>query len=190
MQIYNNQQQAELLRLALNGDNNAINTLISQFRPVVEIIASKYSHSMLENDDIIQEGMIGLIAAFNSYDESKGAALKTYAARCIENSIQSALRKFNRKKDVPQDNFVPYEEKYLGDYQGVLSAEDAFLANDSVQHLNSLIYEKLSVFENEVIKLYIVGESYSEIASKLGKTPKAIDNALQRIRKKLKNFIF
>jgi RNA polymerase sporulation-specific sigma factor len=144
----------------------------------------KYINSPLEKDDLIQEGMIGLLAAIKSYSNEKGAKFVTYANRCINNSIQTALRKISRMKDIPQNNIVTLEEDFFDNQVG-LSAEDEYLAKESVCNLTDMLYEGLSSFENEVLRLHIVGCSYNEIAKKLGKNPKAIDNALQRIRKKL-----
>ena len=90
-----------ILSSAQSGDNKQTEALIRQYRNVVEAIAVKYINSPLEYDDIIQEGMIGLLAAIKTFNNSKGAQFKTYAQTCINNSIQTALRKFNRKKDIP-----------------------------------------------------------------------------------------
>ena len=89
-----------ILSSAQSGDNKQTEALIRQYRNVVEAIAAKYINSPLEYDDIIQEGMIGLLAAIKTFNNSKGAQFKTYAQTCINNSIQTALRKFNRKKDI------------------------------------------------------------------------------------------
>ena len=107
-----------------------------------------------------------------------------YAGHCINNSIQSALKKVSRLKDIPQSNIVSLEEDYINDVVH-LSAEDEYLAKESVSTLSTVLYEELSSFENEVLRLHIVGCSYNEIAFRLSKTPKAIDNALQRVRRKL-----
>lgn len=173
-----------LVIAAQNGSGDAINQIIHTLRPTVEMIAMKYISSQLEKDDLVQEGMIGLLAAIKSYRQNKGASFKTFACVCIENSIQTALRKFSRVKDVPKDSVVPYDD-YLDTLGSAVSAEDDFLASESVTLLTEALAHKLSPFENEVLRLHIVGCSYSEIAKRLGKTPKAVDNALQRIRKKL-----
>lgn len=169
---------------AQSGSSSTVNKIIQNMRPTVEMIAMKYISSQLEKDDLVQEGMIGLLAAIRSYRTGKGASFKTFACICIENSIQTALRKFNRIKDVPQDSMVSYED-YLKTLGSADSAEDDFLASESVRLLTEELELVLSGFEYEVLRLHIVGCSYSEIAKRLGKTSKAVDNALQRIRKKL-----
>lgn len=169
--------------------SGALEELIEKYRPSVEAVAMKYINSLLEKDDLIQEGMIGLLAAINSYKSDKGAKFATYALRCINNSVRTAIRKTSRLKDIPQNNIVALEEDYFENQTG-LSAEDEYLAKESVSSLTEFIYEELSSFENEVLRLYMTGCSYNEIAEKLDKNPKAIDNAMQRIRKKLENAKF
>jgi len=184
--VYNDNQ---LLYEAKNGNDDALNTIIEAYRSNVEAIAMKYIASPLEKDDLVQEGMIGLLAAVKSYNPEKGAKFATYASICINNSVQTALKKFSRLKAIPQENLVALEEDIL-DSTFVISAEDEYLAKESVSTLTEILYEGLSKFENEVLRLHIMGCSYSEIAEKLGKNPKAIDNAIQRIRKKLNGVAF
>ena len=182
-------EEAELLRLIKEGNSDAYNELIIKYRSTVEAIAMKYIASPLEKDDLVQEGMIGLLAAIRSYNSNKGTKFSTYASRCIDNSIKSALNKLSRLKDIPQKNLIALEED-IYDSQFGLSAEDEYLAKESVLALKDILYEGLSRFENEVLGLYIMGCSYNEIADKLGKNTKAIDNAIQRIRKKLTGVAF
>ena len=179
----------ELVAEIKSNKSGSIEELISRYRPTVAAIASKYKNSPLETEDLIQEGLIGLLAAINSYSSEKGAKFATYATRCINNSVQTALRKFSRLKDIPPSSIMPLEEDFFDNYPA-LSAEDEFLAKESVSSLTDFLYEGLSRFENEVLRLYIQGHSYTEIAEKLSKKPKAIDNAIQRIRKKLEGVTF
>ncbi len=189
MSDYSLKTDNELLSEIKTNDKEAMLVLIERYRSTVEAIAMKYIDSPLEKDDLVQEGMIGLLAAINSYKSDKGAKFVTYASRCINNSVQTALRKFSRMKDIPQSNLVTLEEDYFDNQVG-LSAEDEYLAKESVFTLTEVLYEGLSRFENEVLRLHIVGCSYVEIAERLGKNPKAIDNAIQRIRKKLDGVTF
>lgn len=174
-----------LLSNVQSGDSKNTEALISEYRSVVEAIASKYTNSPLEYEDIIQEGMIGLLASIKTFDESKDAKFKTYAQTCINNSIQTALRKFNRQKDIPQGAVIEYAEEEIPEENGSISAEDYYIAGESVSMLANILKENLSEYENEVLRLHIVGCNYNEIAKRLNKTPKSVDNALQRIKKKL-----
>ena len=178
-----------LLRKAKEGNSDATVKLIIRYKSDVEAIAMKYISSPLEKDDLFQEGVIGLLAAIKSFNSEKGTQFKTYASRCINNSIKSALKKLSRMKDIPAANLVALEEDIF-ENEFSLSAEDEYLAKESVNTLSEILYEELSSFENEVLRLYIVGCSYNEIADKLGKNTKAIDNAIQRIRKKLSGVTF
>ena len=189
MSAVSNKSDIELLNDINNDVSGAIEELIGRYRPAVEAIATKYINSPLEKDDLIQEGLIGLLAAINSYKSDKGTKFSTYASICINNSVQTALSKFSRLKDIPPSSIMPLEEDFFDNYPAI-SAEDEYLANESVSSLTDFLYEGLSRFENEVLRLYILGFSYSEIAEKLDKKPKAIDNAIQRIRKKLEGVTF
>lgn len=174
-----------ILSYAKSGNEVQIVAVIQKYRPFVEQIASRYRDSPIEFEDLVQEGMIGLLAAIKSYDSDKGASFKTYARICIDNAMQSALRKFTRRKDIPLSNMIPYQEEEIPAASGFVSAEEAFIAKESVSMLTKVLQQKLSSFENEVLRLHIIGCSYNEIAKRLCKTPKAIDNALQRVRRKI-----
>lgn len=176
-----------ILSNAQSGDNAHVAVAVQRYRHLVEMNAAKYKSSPMESEDLIQEGTIGLLAAIKSYDSSKGASFKTYALICIDNAMQSALRKYRRLKDIPVQNVVEFLEEEIPASSGYDSAEDIYIAQESVSLLTKVLQQNLSDFENEVLRLYIVGCSYNEIAKRLSKTPKAIDNALQRVRRKLSN---
>ncbi len=190
MPEFNIKTDDTVLSGAQSGSNTNMEIVIEQYRQTVEVIASKYKDSPMEREDLIQEGMIGLLAAIKSYRNDKGASFRTYAKICIDNSIQSSLRKFKRQKDIPIQNVIEYQEEELPVENGYSSAEDIVIAQESVSLLTKVLQENLSDFENEVLRLHIVGCSYNEIAARLCKTPKAVDNALQRVRKKLSGVSF
>ena len=183
MDKFNNMNETEILNLAKDGDNEAISFIIQKYKYISIKLAS-------EPEDLMQEGMIGLLAAIKSYDESKKISFLSYAYTCVGNSIQTALRKVNRKKDFPKNSLVPFEKEFVDGKANSLSAEDSFLAEESVSMLLQQLDKSLSKMENSVLRLFLVGCSYNEIAQRLNKSPKAIDNALQRIRKKLKEVSF
>lgn len=176
-----------ILSNAQSGNDADAEALIHRYRQVVELAAARYKDSPMEREDLIQEGMIGLLAAIKSFDAKKGASFKTYSKICIDNAMQTALRKFNRLKDIPVQNVIEYEEEEIPLESGFASAEDIVIAQESVSLLTKVLQQNLSDFENEVLRLHIVGCSYNEIAKRLCKTPKAIDNALQRVRRKITN---
>lgn len=170
---------------AQSGDEKSLEELIRDGSPLVEVIASKYTTSPLEKDDLIQEGMIGLYKAIESYEHEKGASFKTYAQRCIDNAIKDAIKKTTRQKDVPLHNVVEYQEDESSILNSEESAEEIYLKKERVERLFSAMETKLSQLEKQVLSLYILGFSYAEISKTLQKDEKAIDNALQRIKKKL-----
>lgn len=181
----NNKSNDRILSYAQSGDTSEQEVLIKNYRQLVDLVANRYNDSPMEREDLIQEGMIGLLAAIKSYDSTKGASFKTYAVICISNAMQSALRKYRRLKDIPVQNVVEYQEDEIPADSFFNSAEDIVIAQESVSLLTKVLQQNLSDFENEVLRLHIDGCSYNEIAKRLCKTPKAIDNALQRVRRKI-----
>ena len=173
-----------LIQRAQAQDYDAMDALMQRYKGIVRKRARSLFIIGGDQDDLMQEGMIGLLAALRAYQPKRGAAFRTFAGTCIENAIQTALRKFSRRKDVPTDNMVPLED-YLDHAGTAVSAEDDFLAAESVARLSRALEQQLSPMENEVLRLHISGFRYADIASRLNKSPKAVDNALQRIRKKL-----
>ncbi len=145
-----------------------------------------------DTEDLIQEGMIGLLSAIREYDPDKGASFKTFANICIHNRIQSAVRSASQKKHRPLNDCVPFddvlsdESKSLGTRFSHPSPEEQVLARETQQEFST--YPRyLSKFENSVAERYLAGSSYQEIAASLDCPIKSVDNAIQRIRRKLAN---
>lgn len=190
MERFSNLSESDILLLAKEGDSEAIDFIIKKYKYVAVKTASGWTNAAIEPEDLMQEGMIGLLAAVKSYDEKRGIPFLSYAYTCVYNSIKTALRKVNRQKDIPKNDVVPFEKEFVDGKINSLSAEDSFLAGESVSLLLQQLDKSLSKLENSVLRLFLVGCSYNEIAQKLNKSPKAIDNALQRIRKKLREVSF
>ena len=190
MERFSNISESDILLLAKEGDNEAIDFIIKKYKYIAVKTASGWTNAAIEPEDLMQEGMIGLLAAVKSYDEKRGIPFLSYAYTCVYNSIKTALRKVNRQKDIPINDVVPFEKEFVDGKINSLSAEDSFLAGESVSLLLQQLDKSLSKLENSVLRLFLVGCSYNEIAQKLNKSPKAIDNALQRIRKKLREGSF
>ena len=167
-----------------------INNQINDNKYLVDIIVSKYDNAPLEKEDLIQEGMIGLLAAIRSFDKNRCTQFSTYASKCINNSIKTAIDKVSRLKDIPKSAIISIEDRDSNDINAHLSAEDEFMENDNVSVFVDLLNKELSEFENEVLRLFITGCSYNEIALKLNKNVKSVDNAIQRIRRKLEKVSF
>ncbi len=170
--------------LAKNGDERALSHLMAAFAPTIKACGAKYVCPGLEYEDIAQECMIALFRAIISYNKEKGASFPTYASTCIENAAVSALRSANRKKHFALNTAVSLAD--TNENESEQSAEDVVFKaesyNTAIKHINN----KLSQLEKNVLFAFLDGASYLQIANRLNITEKSVDNALQRIRAKLR----
>lgn len=187
-------------------DEHLIVLIRNEEPALVDVLLKKYKNMVLrkaramflvggDTDDLIQEGMIGLYKAIRDYRLDKEASFYTFANLCVERQIYTAVNRSNRKKHSPLNGYVPifglhgteYEQEEL--YADVYSEEhrnpeELYIHQENIRYIKQELERKLSEFEMEVLQLYVQGEEYQEIALRLDKTPKAIDNALQRIKGK------
>lgn len=195
----------ELVAQAQTGDERAINELLSRYKTLVMAISRRYFLINTEQSDLVQEGMIGLFKACRSYNLSSSTSFKTFASVCIKRQIQTALERSNRQKQRPlnayfsinnqgkillqttgekSDSFEDETGFYLE--ESGLSPEESVLFKEKLSELAAKINQVLSDYEKRVLKFFISGMNYVEIAKRLKKEPKSIDNALSRIKIKLK----
>ena len=167
---------------AQQGDEAALSRLAAEMMPIVLSLAAKYKSLLLDGDDLFQEGMLGLLAAVRTFSEDGGASFRTYASVCVNNRIVSALRKSTGGAQAAQ--FVPFDDRFLPD--AVQSPEEQQLLREECEKLLHSVSTRLSPAEQTVLRLFLNGFSYKEIAEKTGTTPKSVDNALQRVRHKLR----
>lgn len=198
-------EESALIQKAKSGDEKAINLLMDTYKPLVIIIARKYFLINATTDDLIQEGMLGLFKAFRSYNIQSKTSFKTYASVCIKRQIQTALTANNRNKNIPLNTYFSInnqgkillsvknddsneDEEDTGFFiaSNNLTPEESMLFKEKLKEVDDYINKLLSSFEKKVLQLYIKGLNYIEIAGKLKKEPKSIDNALGRIKIKLK----
>ncbi|MCR5237733.1 MAG: sigma-70 family RNA polymerase sigma factor [Lachnospiraceae bacterium] len=193
----------EIIEEVREGEASGIDELFERYKNVVRSIASTMYLIGGENEDLIQEGMIGLFKAVQEYDPGRDASFGTFARLCITRQIYSAVKASGRKKHIPLNTYVSlYEETKDEDEGGravevkdMLRASDAtepekvVLSHEKSEEIERAIEEELSAFEKNVLELYVTGMSYSDIADVLGKNEKATDNAIQRIRGKLKKYL-
>ena len=193
----------EIIETVREGEASGMDELFERYKNVVRSIASTMYLIGGENEDLIQEGMIGLFKAVQEYDPGRDASFGTFARLCITRQIYSAVKASGRKKHIPLNTYVSlYEETKDDDESGravevkdMLRASDStepeqvVLSNEKSDEIERVIEEELSAFEKNVLELYVTGMSYSEIADVLGKNEKATDNAIQRIRGKLKKYL-
>ena len=175
---------------AINGDTDAEEMLVSKYSVLVKICARPYFLAGGDSEDLIQEGMMGLLSAIRQYDPNRDALFKTYAEHCIRNRLYTAIKSASRYKHTPLNDYVSFESPQFDEIQTKMSSvlrdpEELLITRERVNEITEKLSGKLSGFESKVLDLYLEGESYSEIAAKLDKTPKSVDNAVQRIRKKL-----
>ncbi|HBO48352.1 MAG TPA: RNA polymerase subunit sigma-70 [Clostridiales bacterium] len=177
-------EEMELLISAKNGNANAINQILIDNKSLVNQIARKYFLLGGDRDDVLQEGMIGLFNAINSYDEKKNDNFKNYASRVVEREIINAIRKENtRKNSVLNSSVITDISDYLHEEN---YPELDIIAEENNLELLGKINSDLSEFEKTVVKLFLEGYTYLDIAKMLNKKPKTIDNALTRIKSKLR----
>lgn len=186
----------ELATLASAGNNEAIDFLLDKYRNLVLIIARSYFLIGADRDDITQEGMIGLFKAIRDYKEDNEASFSTFAHMCIKRQILSAIKTATRKKHLPLNTYISLNNTTYDDEQETtllnviidkekLSPEDIIIDKEAHEAILDSIKAILSEYETTVLEKYLKGMSYTDIAAELGKTEKSIDNALQRIKKKI-----
>ncbi len=191
MKSYKNMTDEELLVLARNRQGRAEEVLAERYLRLVRICVRPYFLSGGDSEDLIQEGMLGFLSAIREFDAQKGASFKTYATICIRNRIQSAIRSAARKKHAPLndglslDDVLSDESQSLGAQYFQRSPEEQILARESEKEIISAYSRCLSKFEAQILRLYLDGLSYVEIAAVVRRDTKAVDNAVQRIRRKL-----
>lgn len=184
----------ELLALAAQGQANAEETLLNRYSRTVRVCARPLFLAGGDSEDLIQEGMMGLLSAIRQYDEAAGVPFKSYAELCITRRLYSAVKSASRMKHLPLNSGVPLDE-ILSEESMPQSAgfpesgrritEEQVLAKESEEELHSVFSRYLSDFEQRVLALFLSGLSYSQMADATGKSEKSIDNAVQRIRRKL-----
>ena len=184
----------ELIEKLRDGHGEIADYLIEKYIPLVR----KKTNAMYliggETEDLIQEGMFGLFKAVRDFNPEKGASFFSFAEICISRQLYSVLEASNRKKHMPLNTYISFSNQ--DDADGVnleqmvtertISPEQMLIEQERKQEFFQKLEEKVSPLEKKVLYLYLEGKNYIQIAEVLNKTPKAIDNALQRIRGKIK----
>ena len=179
---YGRQTDEALLSLLRDGDTEVMEYLLDKYKPLVKKQARTMYLIGGENDDLIQEGMIGLFKAISHYRPEEGS-FYTFAELCITRQMYSAVQASKRLKHAPLNSYVSLEEE-----QQVLmeqNPEDMVIDQENLENRYDQIHRQLSDMEKLVLELYMEGKTYAQIASVIGKDEKAVDNAIQRIKKKL-----
>ncbi len=182
-------------------EQDALEYLLNKYKNTVRLKARSYYLTGADREDIVQEGMIGLYGAIRSFRPDRQASFRSFAEMCITRRILTAIKTATRQKHKPLNNYVSmdkpmYEDsgdrtlsEVVPDEAGGVNPEELFIDRESAKSMEDRIKSKLSAFERSVADMYIEGLSYQEIARKLSKSPKSVDNALQRIKSKVEGIL-
>ena len=187
----------ELISLAQNGNNQVVDYLMEKYKNFVRKKAYELFMIGGDNDDLIQEGMIGLFKAVRDYNRQKDTSFFTFADLCISRQMYTAIHASKRKKHIPLNTYISLyagiseeendEHTLMNRVYSIhdKNPEELFIDKENEGYIEEQMQENLSTFEMQVINLYLTGMSYVRIAEILERTPKSVDNAIQRIRSKL-----
>ncbi len=190
----------DLVEAVRNGDSSALEYLIQKYRNFVRAKARSYFLIGADREDIVQEGMIGLYKSIRDFREDKLASFKAFAELCITRQIITAIKTATRQKHIPLNSYVSldkpiYEEdsdRTLLDIiqtARVSDPEEMIIHQEEFDDIELTMSELLSDLERKVLMLYLDGRSYQEIAVDLDRHVKSIDNALQRVKRKLEKYL-
>ncbi len=194
-----NVSDEQLALLAQMGDRKAAELLMNKYKMLVSTKCKQFYITGGTNDDILQEGMIGLYRAIMSFKYEKNDSFAAFAAMCIRRKLISAMRSANKQKNAPLNTSISLEKPIQNDGDGYtlgdtleqkgVDPEEIFLHRERQKNIYKRLSGTLSGFEKKVLHEYLAGKSYDEIAVSIGITAKSVDNAIQRIRHKLKRIV-
>lgn len=189
MSQYDNISDEELIVRLRNGESGISDYLMEKYKGLVRKKARAMFLIGGDTDDLIQEGMIGLFKAVQDYQPGKEASFLTFARLCIDRQLYSAIQNSNRQKHMPLNSYVSLSREEDTDSIGetwMESPEAIVIDQENARNLEQEIRGNLSPMENKVLSCYLEGYGLNQIAEMLGKSPKSIYNALQRIRTKIR----
>lgn len=193
---FKDKSDEEIVAQAKSGNNRAQEYLISKYENFVKAKAKSYFLIGADKEDIYQEGMIGLYKAIRDFNPEKSTSFKAFAEICVIRQIITAIKTATRQKHIPLNNYISlnkpiYEEESERTLLDVLAGlkitdpEELMISKEQINYIQGKISKVLSGLELEVLTSYLDGKSYQEIASDLERHSKSIDNALQRVKRKL-----
>ena len=189
----------QLLARIKEGDEEAERLLYERYKQLVRSRAHSYFLIGADHEDLVQEGMLGLYKAVCEYDADKAASFKSFAELCVTRQILSAIKSATRKKHSPLNNYVSLNRSETPDGElplletvrapySVADPEDVLIGRENFERIVQYLDHVLSPMERRVLNLYLSGYSCPQIAAMMKKPPKAIDNAMQRVKRKLEAF--
>lgn len=190
----------KIIELVRKGDEEALEFILTKYKPLVKSKSRAYFLIGADTEDIIQEGMIGLYKSVRDFNPDKHASFRAFADLCINRQIITAIKAAARQKHQPLNNYISLnkpafdddsQETFLDNIKGTDSSnpETMFIGQEAKEGIEAHLEKSLSDFENSVLTLYLDNKSYAEIAKITGKSEKSIDNALQRVKKKLEKYL-
>ncbi len=200
MQDFSQVSDEELIVRLRDGEEKITDYIMDKYKNLVRSKAGSMYILGADKEDLIQEGMIGLFKAIRDYDSGRDASFFTFAELCISRQMYSAVQAAGRMKHIPLNSYISLgSNAKRGEDEGIdtlsvlaahgLNPEELVIDKESVKLLEKQMEEELSSFEKQVLDLYITGMSYSQIAKVLGRDEKSTDNALQRLKSKIKKMI-
>ena len=186
-----------LIEKAKAGSEEAIQEIFKSFQGIMLLKTKKYFFYGGDKDDVLQEAMIGLLKAINGYEANRQASFKTFAILCIKRQLITAIKSSNSGKYKILNMAVNNNENsydynaapaYLSKSFNFYNPEEIYLSKEKFRALKKYLKTNLSKMENEIFDYMLIEMTYMEIADKTGRDPKSVDNAIQRIKKKLKTF--
>lgn len=172
-----------LAKEAQAGDTHAAGILLQRYRPLAQARAARYFGASLEQEDIVQEGMLALLSAVYAFQPERNVDFRVFAVACVENRLRSVVKENAAPKNSPLNAYIPLDTIEIADDS---DPEQKIISDEAASEWFQMFENDLSSLENSVLKYFLKGYSYREIAASLGITEKAADNALQRIRNKAK----
>ncbi len=192
--------EENIINEAQNGNGDAVEYILNKYRNFVRTKSRTYFLIGADREDIIQEGMIGLYKAIRDYRADSGTNFRTFADLCITRQIITAIKTATRQKHIPLNSYISLNKPIYDDEnenalldslteKHRLDPEEIMISRERYVIIEKKIMDTLSNYESDVLKQYLDGKSYVDIAATLNKSEKSIDNALQRIKKKIEKLI-
>lgn len=189
-----------LVRRARAGDQQAMDQIIARYRGFVRLKASAYFLAGGDSEDLIQEGLIGLFKAVRDYRPEREASFRSFAELCVTRQIITAIKTAARNKHTPLNTYVSFSNTRAGSEQETTLADvlpddpvtdpvNQAISTEELQSLVECLGKVLSPLESQVLAMYLEGRSYEEVAERLECNPKSVDNALQRVKRKVETHL-
>ena len=190
----------QIVKIAQSGDGAALEYLLNKYKDFVRTKARSYFLIGADHEDIVQEGMIGLYKAIRDYKEEKLSSFRAFAELCVTRQIITAIKTATRQKHIPLNSYISlnrpiYDEESDRTLLDVMTEdvpnnpEDMLINREDLSVIEGRIGQMLSDLEKQVLVRYVEGKSYVEISEEMGRHVKSIDNALQRIKRKLLKYL-